>query len=140
MRIPAASCTAVHDLVSGPPRPAGWLGASASALYLITRSPSASTDSTVLAILSHDAVRLPCALVVAQLSAELPLRTIAPGPQRRHAAAARVGDGEISWEGDSGSVTIVLARQWAPARVRGGAPLPELASATEVALAEIDIG
>ena len=99
MRISAASCTAVHELVSGPPQPAGWLGASASALYLITRS------STVLAIVTHDAVRLPCALVVPQLSAELPLFTIAPGPDDRHALTALVGNGELNWVGASGEVT-----------------------------------
>jgi hypothetical protein len=137
MRISAASCTAVHDLVSGPVQPARWLGASPSALYLITRS---STDATVLAILAHDAVRLPCALVVPQLRAELPLSTIAPGPDRRHAATARVGNGEISWEGDSGRVTIAATRQWAPARVRVGSPLPDPCHAVSARLSGIDIG
>jgi hypothetical protein len=140
MRISAASSSAVHELVSGPSQPVRWLGASPSALYLITRPSTDFTASTVLAILTHDAVRLPCSVVVANLCAELALSTIAPGPDRRHAVTARVGNGEISWVGDSGAVTIAAARQWAPARVRDGSPLPDPCHAASARLSGIDIG
>lgn len=140
MRIPAASCAAVHDLISGPPQPARWLGASPSALYLLTRPSTSSNLSTVLAILALDAVRLPCALVVAHPCAELPLSTIAPAPDRRHCEMARVGNGEISWAGDSGVVTISAVRQWAPARARNGSPQPDPCHAVSARLSAIDIG
>jgi hypothetical protein len=134
MRISAASCTAVHELVSGPRQPAAWLGASPSALYLLTRS------STVLAILTHDAVRLPCAVVVAHRAGERPLSMIAPDADERLDSTAWVGHGEISWHGMFGEVTIAAVRRWAPARVGRGVPAPDRSLAAGAMLAGIDIG
>lgn len=116
MRLPAAFSSAVRSDLSGPIQPAEWLGASASALYLIGGS------GTVLAILTHDAVRLPCALVLCGTAAELPLTRLGPAAERRRRRPASIGAGRVEWAGPGGIVTVVGAREWAPARVRSGAP------------------
>lgn len=132
--VPAASSTAVRTVLTGPIRPAAWLGASASALYLLTRS------ATVLAIVTHDAVRLPCAMVLSSTAAELPLTQLAPLPERRHNAAATVGAGRVEWAGPAGVVTVAGAREWAPARVHFGRPSRVGVLALSSAAAGHDIG
>lgn len=134
MRVPAAFSTAVRRVLTGPVQPAEWLGASASALYLMTRS------SEVLAIVTHDAVRLPCALVLPGTTAELPLTQLAPRPEHRHLAPASVGGGRVEWAGADGTVTVLAAREWAPARVTTGAPLPAALDSLTRAVGVHDIG
>lgn len=130
MRVPAAVSTAVQPVLSGAVQPAHWLGAGPSALYLVTDS------GTVLAILSHDAVRLPVALVVPRTAAELPLAGLVPEP----GAAVTVGAGRVEWAGPEGVVTVAGVRAWAPARVRPGRPQPAAVAALRGAAAGHDIG
>ena len=83
------------------------------ALYLkIPRPPG------VLVVLSHDAVRLPCGLVLATTSAELPLTSLAPPAAR--SASFVVGDGAVGWMGPGGPVVVRAVREWAPARPASG--------------------
>jgi uncharacterized protein DUF2877 len=136
MRIPAASCTAVRETVSGPRQHARWLGASATALYLITES------SAVLAVVTQDAVRLPCALVVGQASTARALSMLAPPVADLPVNGATVGRNEITWHADgeitahlaahlaadvtadiTADITIAAVREWAPARVHSAGPL-----------------
>lgn len=121
MRVTAAASTALRSVLAGPPQPAGWLGASASALYLqIAGRPGA------LAILTHDAVRLPCGLVLPQTSGEVPLTTLAPAEP--FSAPCMVGGGAVTWTGLAGPVVVSPVRQWAPARVSPGAIVPTTAA------------
>src|SRR5664279_3613125 len=134
MTFPAAFSTAVRPVLTGPIQPAEWLGASATALYLIIRS------GTVLAIVTHDAVRLPCALVLPTTAAEMPLTRFAPAPGRRHLAPTSVGAGRVEWTGPAGTVTIAGAREWAPASVTTGTPRRAALDALSCAIADRDIG
>jgi hypothetical protein len=134
MRVPAAFSTAVRPVLTGPIQPAEWLGASPWALYLITRS------GAVLAIVTHEAVRLPCGVVLASTAAELPLTELVPEPARRPATPASVGAGRIEWTGPSGIVTVAAVREWAPPVVVVGPPLATLLDALSAAVAERDIG
>lgn len=134
MRVAAAFSTALRPVLTGPVQPAEWLGASASALYLITRS------SRVLAVVTHDAVRLPCALVLPSTAAELLLTGLVPAAGRGPLAPACVGAGRVEWVGPDGVVTVVGARQWAPARVAAGRPRRGALDALAAALAGRDIG
>jgi len=111
MQIRAAASSALRDLLAGPPVPAHVLGSGPFALYL-------GTDDVVLAVLARDAVRLPCALTLSTSSAELPLTSLGA------ADPVRVGDGAIRWPGSAGPSVIVVARHWAPARVRKGTSIP----------------
>jgi Protein of unknown function (DUF2877) len=134
MRVPAAVSTAVRPVLTGPIQPAEWLGVNPSALYLLTRC------GTVLAVVTHDAVRLPCALVVAGTAAEVPLTALAPEPARRLAAPASVGSGGVEWTGPTGIVTVAGVREWPPSVVTVGAALPSALDALNTAVAERDIG
>jgi Protein of unknown function (DUF2877) len=83
------------------------LGVTRGALYLRICEPPG-----VLAVLSHDSVRLPCGLLLAATSAELPLTSLAPPGS----AAFVVGDGAVSWTGPAGPAVMRAVREWAPAR------------------------
>jgi hypothetical protein len=134
MRVPAAYSSAVRPVLAGSAQPAEWLGASACALYLITRR------GDVLAVLTHDAVRLPCALVVSGSAAELPVTRLLPAVEHRHVTPASVGAGRVEWAGPGGVVTIAAVREWAPARVAVGAPRPAMLDALTRTVAGHDIG
>ena len=69
----------------------------------------------MVALLAHDAVRLPCALVLPTTAAELPLTSIADG-----SCDAVIGDNCLAWTGPAGTVVVRSVREWAPARVRAG--------------------
>jgi Protein of unknown function (DUF2877) len=106
----AAASSAVRPVLAGPARPAECLGVTPGALYLkIARPPGA------LALLSHDAVRLPCGLLLPTTSAELPLTSLAP-PSHDASAGFVVGDGAVGWTGPAGPVVVRAVREWAPAR------------------------
>ncbi len=134
MRIPAASCTAVRAVLAGGPQQLTWLGAGPSAVYLLTRT------SAVLAIVAHDAVRLPCAIVVPRRSDELPLSAIAPDAVELAGATAVVGEGRITWHGRRGRVTVTVARYWAPARPTAGTPVPRAVREARDALRGRELG
>lgn len=131
MRVPAAFSTAVRPILTGPVQPAEWLGASPSALYLITRS------GTVLAILTHDAVRLPFALVLPRTAAESPLTDLVPAVSR---PPASVGGGRIEWANAGGAVSVRGVREWVPARVLAGRAGPVAVDAPVAASDGHDIG
>lgn len=104
MRLFAASSTALRGPLSRPARPAEWLGVGPTALYL-------RTGRSVVAVLTHDAVRLPCALVLPSTSAELPLTELPAGGD------VCIGDGRVEWRGPEGTACVAASREWLPARV-----------------------
>ena len=114
MRCLAAASSALRPVLAGPARPAEWLGVSRGALYLKTAGQPGA-----LVVLAHDAVRLPCGLLLPTTSAELPLTSVAPrslGPS----AGFVVGDGAVRWTGPAGLVVMRAVREWAPARPARG--------------------
>jgi hypothetical protein len=106
----AAASSVLRYALAGPPLRAAWLGVTPAALYL--RTPSAPW---VVALLAHDAVRLPCALVLPTTAAELPMTSIADG-----SGEAVIGDNCLAWTGSAGPVVVRSVREWAPARVGPG--------------------
>jgi hypothetical protein len=114
LRCLAAASSALRLVLAAPARPAECLGVTRGALYLRIAGPPGA-----LAVLTHDAVRLPCGLVLATTSAELPLTSLArPSPDL--SAGFVVGDGAVSWTGPAGPVVVRAAREWAPARPATG--------------------
>lgn len=136
MTIPGASSTAIRAVTAGAPQTAQWLGAVDAALYLATTGER----PTVFAVLSQDAVRLPCGLVLATTKAELPLTRIAPVRDVRDRENAVVGNDRIAWAGPDGPVTVVAVRQWAPLRVRPGDPAEDALAELRVLLAPCELG
>ncbi|HSR82809.1 MAG TPA: DUF2877 domain-containing protein [Streptosporangiaceae bacterium] len=112
MRLDAAACTSLRAALACPARPATWLGTTTAALYLAT-----SPEPGVLAVLAHDAVRLPFSVLLPTTAAELPLTSVGD----RIAGAVMAGDGCLAWTGPAGPVIVRVVREWAPARVRHGA-------------------
>jgi hypothetical protein len=77
------------------------LGVAPTALYL-------RVGPSVLAVLTSDAVRLPCAVVLPTTSATRSLRTLEPiGP-------VIIGQGRLAWATASTEVEIQVVRYWAP--------------------------
>ncbi len=111
MRLDAAASSCLRSALAGPARPVTWLGATPWALYL--RIPS---TPGVVALLAHDAVRLPCALVLPTTAAELPLASVSTGTR----GDAMLGDGRLAWTGPAGPVVVRAVREWAPAKVCPG--------------------
>jgi Protein of unknown function (DUF2877) len=122
----AAASSALRPMLAGPARPAELLGLSRVALYL-----KAPGQPGVLVVLCHDAVRLPCGLLLATTSAEMPLTSLAP--QAAESASFMVGDGSVSWLGPAGRVVVRAAREWAPVRpARGQVAASALAAVRSV--------
>ncbi len=136
MRIPGASSTAIRAVTAGASQAAQWLGAVDAALYFATTG----ARPTVFAVLSQDAVRLPCGLALATTKAELPLTRIAPVRDVRDRENAVVGNDRIAWAGPDGPVTVVAVRQWAPLRVRPGDPAEGALAELRVLLAPCELG
>jgi Protein of unknown function (DUF2877) len=126
VRCLAAASSALRPVLAGPARPATLLGATRGAIYLKTRGRPG-----VLAVLSHDAVRLPCGLLLPATSAEVPLVSLVPPPARL--AGFSVGDGAVNWTGPDGPVSVRVVREWPPARpARGQVSPAALAAARPV--------
>lgn len=85
VQVGAAGSATVRRLISGPVRPAEILGAFPTALYLRLHG------GEVVALLSRDAVRLPCGLVLPTSSAECPLTRLGGRPLVG-SAAVRIGE------------------------------------------------
>lgn len=82
--LPAAAPSAVATIVAGPERPASILFRSARALYLqVEHGP-------VIAVLTRDALRLPCGLILGTTSRQTPLDS-AGGPATVGGGRVRVG-------------------------------------------------
>jgi hypothetical protein len=114
VRCLAAASSALRPVLAGPARPAEFLGVARGALYLRTSAPPGA-----LAALSHDAVRLPCSLLLPTTSAELPLTSLAPASLASSAGFV-AGDGAVRWTGPDGPVVVRAVREWAPARPAPG--------------------
>jgi hypothetical protein len=116
----AAASSALRAVLAAPARPAECLGVTRGALYLKTAGlPGA------LVVLSHDAVRLPCGLVLPTTSEEAPFmirESYACGSMHNSPGSWRmlVGDGQVRWIGPSGPVVVRAAREWAPAKPAQG--------------------
>jgi hypothetical protein len=124
VRLDAAASSCARSILAGPARPATLLGVTPAALYLRT-----TALPEVIALLAHDAVRLPCALVLPTNTAELPL-TVIVGPVRdAMVGGATIGNNCLAWVGPAGPVVVRAVREWAPARVRpGGVPAAAFAA------------
>jgi hypothetical protein len=141
LRCLAAGSSALRPVLEAPARPADCLGVTRGALYLRIAGPPG-----VLAVLTHDAVRLPCGLVLPTTSAELPLTSLAPAHSmilesytcgNMHNSPGSwgivIGSGEVRWSGPDGPVVVRAVREWAPARpVRGEVAASALAEVRSV--------
>jgi hypothetical protein len=124
MRLAGAASSALRPVLAAPAQRARWLGATQAVAYLaIPGQPG------VLAVLAHDAVRLPCGLVLAATSAEMPLTEMAPAD-----GSGTVGGGTVGWNGPSGPVVITAVREWAPASVARGPVCEPALNAARAAL------
>ena len=84
MIVAAAGSAATKALIAGPARPGTLLAAFATSAYLRL------ADGAVIAVLTQDAVRLPCGLVLATTSTEMPLHQV-NGPVLVGEGLVRVG-------------------------------------------------
>jgi hypothetical protein len=135
----AAASSAVRPVLAGPARPAECLGVTRGALYLKIAGPPGA-----LAVLAHDAARLPCGLVLPTTSAELPLTSLAPPsltPRSPGASAGFVlGDGAVGWTGPAGPVVVRAVREWAPARPGRGEVAASALATVRTALNDAGLG
>jgi hypothetical protein len=121
MQYAAAGSSAVRALLVGPARTARLLGTGPAAVYLeVSAEPADSAEPAVVAVLTYDAVRLPCGVVLPLTRAETPLTAIGPRP----GGHCLVGDNRVSWDGADAPVVIEVVREWAPARISRGIPVP----------------
>jgi hypothetical protein len=132
-----AVSASVRDELMRTPRPAECLGVSAGALYLLTRS------GAVLAVVTHDAVRLPCAVVLTTTSAERPLTSTFD----RDFGQFTVGSGHIACTlrraaNDPRAPTVIgVARAWRTPRVSvSDRPHPKDVSELRARVDEHDLG
>lgn len=114
--LPAAGTRSVAALIGGEPSSGRLLGLFRTAAYLQVRGDE------VIAVLTHDAVRLPCGLVLAQNSRDDPLDGLA-GP-------ILVGNSQVS----IGSLTVRLARTREAMVATGLSPHPEVVAALKARL------
>lgn len=115
--LPAAMSTVLRPVLDGPVRPARVLGVFPSAVYL-----AAGDDGALVAVLTNDALRLPCAAVLAAPSRAYDLRAVAePG------GSARVGAGRVELTG----LTVHAGRWWVPPSPRPWPAAPTLPAGTD---------
>ena len=136
----AAASTALRAVLAAPAGPAECLGVTRGALHLkIARPPG------VLVVLSHDAVRLPCGLVLPATSAEAPfmiLESYACGSMHNSQGSWSIviGDGAVSCTGPAGPVVVRAVREWAPARPPRGQVTAGALAAVRASLSGADPG
>ncbi len=107
-RLTGAGSDALLSLVGGPPQEAIVVGAGPRAVYLEV----GDTPGELLAVITHQAVRVPCAVVLPP-DVAVPAELVA-------GTRARVGQGEVTWDG--GGLGIV--RWWPAAAVTGATGQP----------------
>jgi hypothetical protein len=130
MRIAAASCTTVRDVVDGDPQAAVTIGACASAVYFRIEA------GQVLALVTRDAIRLPCAVVLARRATELPLTSLVPDGQTQ----LLIGSGRIEWNGPRGPVAVLATGSWRPPSVPAGRPAAAALAQLDALVQMRDIG
>ncbi len=96
---PAAASALLRGLLAGPARDAVVVGVFPSAVYVAELA-----GATVVAVESADALRLPCAVVVAQPRSTRPFGAVSVG------MPATVGDGRVG----AGPLSWHVARWWQP--------------------------
>ena len=108
-RVPVAAPPALSGLLCGPVRAAVVRGVFPTAVYL-------DTSDEVVAVVSSDALRLPCALLLATPSKRRPFAAIRPEQD------ATVGAGEVV----VGGLRFLVRRWWRPSRPLPLRPGPQL--------------
>ena len=111
--LPAAASAPLRGLLTGPARAAVVRGVFPRALYV-------DLDGEVVAVVTADALRLPCALVLAGRSSSRPFDRISRGEM------ATVGDGMVA----VGDERFAVRRWWRPRRALTVHPGPALATRT----------
>jgi hypothetical protein len=122
-RVPVAAPAALTGLLCGPARTAVVRGVFPTAVYL-------DTGDEVVALVTSDALRLPCALVLAAPSGDRPFATIGADD------VAAIGAGSVV----VADRQFLVRRWWRPARLRPLQPGPRLAAradALEAVLAKL---
>lgn len=109
--VPVAAPAALRDLLGGPARTAVVRGVFATAVYL-------DAGDEVVALVTTDALRLPCALVLAAQSSARPFAGIRAGD------VAAVGAGAVSVDGTQ----FLVRRWWRPTPLSALQPGPRLAA------------
>jgi hypothetical protein len=109
--VPVAAPTALAGLLRGPARAAVVRGVFPTAVYL-------DAGDEVVALVTSDALRLPCALVLAVPAGSRPFAGIQPG------VVATMGEGAVA----IGDRQFLVRRWWRPAPVPLLHPGPALAS------------
>ncbi len=122
----AAGSSAISRVLRGPRQPATVLGVAAPALYL-------QAGPTVVAVVTSDAVRLPCAVVLPSSSAEFSLRTLPPD------GVVTIGAGAVRWTSGGRQVVVDVVREWSPAAVRAVAPRADRLAELRDGLAAVDL-
>lgn len=120
--VPATGSASVRDLLSGPARPARLVAAFPTAAYVRLAA------GEVVAVLTQDALRLPCGLVLAAGSGQRPLRHVA--------GAACVGDGQVR----IGRLAVQVSRLVSFAAPTGLRPDDEALAHAAAALARTGFG
>jgi len=111
VEVPAAATTALHGLLTGPPAPAEVRGVFPTAVYL-------DCGRDVVAVVTTDALRLPCSLVLAAHSRVLPFAWLTVGDR------ATVGAGGVA----TGDQRFAVRRWQRPRRALTLRPGPDLAA------------
>jgi len=107
--VPVAASSAVRGLLDGPERPARVLAVFGSAVYVDSAGDlPGERHPSLVALVTADAVRLPCALVLSARTVDRPFAELTPG------AAAAVGGGSVR----VGRTAFRPARWWSPPRAR----------------------
>lgn len=126
--VPVAASSAVRGLLDGPERAGRVLAVFGSAVYVhVYADLPGERHPSLVALVTADAVRLPCALVVAAHTADRPFAGLTPD------AGAAVGGGSVR----VGRTAFRPARWWPPPRARparDAAALREGVTALERAL------
>ncbi|MEV0094960.1 DUF2877 domain-containing protein [Streptomyces sp. NPDC050738] len=97
--------TAVAPLVCGPPRTGRVVAVTRHAVYVATGDPVLPA----LAVVTRDAVAVPCALVTAEAAGAGPLGDVRAG------TAVRFGAGRMA----AGALCVTAGGAWTPPRVQG---------------------
>lgn len=123
----AASSSGIGSVIRGPRQPAAVLGVTPSALYL-----QAGPD--VVAVVTSDAVRLPCAVTLTRSAGDFSLREVPPD------GFVVIGDRSARWTSGGSTVLVDVVREWVPASVRPVRPRADRMAELRTSLAAVDIG